>query len=66
MDIKYTGHETRTKNARNIWFSVATDLNSGMSIEEIRQRYTNPLTGKPYSKSHIYFMLRYIKNTPIN
>jgi hypothetical protein len=47
-----------------LWVKVATDYNAGMSPEQIRNRYTNPKTGKPYTRGYIYWVLNKIKALP--
>jgi hypothetical protein len=66
MDINYQGHSKRTQEAMGFWVKVATDYNAGMTAEKIASRYTNPRTGKNYTRQHVYLILRKIKNTPIN
>lgn len=65
MKIKYQGHKRRTQAAIELWVKVATDYNAGFSPEQIRHRYTNPKTGKPYSRGYIYWVLNKVKNLPI-
>lgn len=65
MQIKYRGQEKRRERARQLWLNIATDYNSGMDVETIRKRYKNKRTGKPYDRTHIYYILRKLRNTPI-
>lgn len=65
MEIKYQKHDQRKKQAKDFWLRVATDYNGGLSASKIAKRYTNPRTGKPYTREHVYFILKRIKNTPI-
>jgi len=58
MDIKYNGHSRRKKEAMDFWLRVAADNNNGIPAEKIAKRYTNPKTQKPYTREHIYFILR--------
>jgi hypothetical protein len=66
MEVKYQGHEKRKQEARELWIAIATDLNAGMDIETVRLRHPNKKTGKPYHRTHIYWILRQIRTTPIN
>ena len=65
MKIQYQGHKRRTERAMELWVKVATDYNAGMSPEQIRNRYENPKTGKPYSRGYIYWVLNKIKTLPV-
>ena len=56
----------RKREASEFWLKVATDINAGMTPDEIAGRYTNPKTGKPYTRQHIYWVIRQIKNRVIN
>lgn len=58
MDIKYQGHERRKRRAMDLWLRVATDFNAGMPAKDIAKRYTNPKTGKTYTREHIYWILK--------
>jgi hypothetical protein len=49
-----------------LWLRVATDFNGGMRAKDIAKRYTNPKTGKPYTREHIYWILNKLKTEPIN
>lgn len=64
MEIKYHKHTKRTKESRDMWHRVATDYNGGLSATAIAKRYTNPKTGKPYTREHIYFILRKLSESP--
>jgi hypothetical protein len=61
IQINYQGHEKRTKKAQKLWQSILAEYNSGVPAEKIRTRYINPKTGKHYSRSHIYWALRRLK-----
>lgn len=64
MNIK-RAPSNRAKTAKSLWLRVATDLAAGLSISEVSERYINPLTGKPYSHSHIYWIIRQLKTRVI-
>lgn len=65
MEIKYQKHTMRKKQARDFWIRVATDFNGGIPASKIAKRYTNPKTGKPYTREHIYYILKQVKTIPI-
>lgn len=65
MKVQYQGHKRRTEHAMELWVKVATDYNAGMSPEQIRHRYTNPKTGKAYSRGYIYWVLKKVKTIPV-
>lgn len=64
MDIPKQRHYQRKKEAREFWLRVATDYNAGMTPKEIAERYTNPNTGKPYTREHIHWILKKLRETP--
>lgn len=64
MEIKYQRHSKKSKKALSTWVKIAADFNNGISASKIAPRYTNPETGKPYSRSHIYYILRKLREMP--
>ena len=40
---------------------VAADFNAGIPAAEIANRYRNPMTGQNYSRTHIYWILKKVK-----
>lgn len=50
----------RRRETDDFWLNVATDINAGFTPDEIKERYTNPKTGKPYTREHIYWVIREI------
>jgi hypothetical protein len=54
------------REATQFWLKVATDLNAGFTPDEIAERYTNPKTGKKYTREHIYWVIRQLKTRQIN
>jgi hypothetical protein len=66
MEMELHGHEKRLKKAKDFWLRVATDLNAGMLPADIAKRYTNPITKKPYTREHIYWIIRQLKIRNIN
>lgn len=61
MEIKYQNHEQKTKRALATWVKIAEDFNNGVPAAKIAPRYTNPTTGKAYSRSHVYYILRKLR-----
>jgi len=49
------------RKARNFWPKVVELNNQGMKAEEIAQQFTNPKTGKHYSRGHIFRILRIMR-----
>lgn len=44
---------------------VATDINGEFTPEDIAKRYINPKTNKPYTREHIYWVIRQINERKI-
>lgn len=65
MYIQYHRHTKRSKKALDLWLRIATDYNNGIPAKDIARRYTNPITKKPYTREHIYWVLKQL-STPIN
>ncbi len=49
----------------DLWLRMATDYNGGMSAADIARRYTNPQTGKQYTREHVYLVLKKLQKTPL-
>lgn len=62
MEIKYQKHNKRKQKAVSFWLQVAADYNNGMTAQQIAQKYTNPLTQRPYTRQHVYLILRKVRN----
>ena len=62
MKVQYRGHSKRTEHFTELCINVASDYNAGLTIDQIRLRYKNPMTGKPYTREHIYYCLKAIVN----
>ncbi|MFA5768331.1 MAG: hypothetical protein WC871_02185 [Bacteroidales bacterium] len=62
MKVTYQRHQQRTQRATDFWLQVAADYNAGMSAAQIADRYVNPKTGQPYTRQHIYWILRKVSN----
>ncbi len=60
---KVSKNTRRKKEATDFWIRVATDFNTGLSPDQIADRYTNPRTNKNYSLKHIYWVLRQMNIT---
>lgn len=61
MEIKYQRHSQKSKKARSTWVRIAAEFNSGIPASKIAPRFTNPETKKPYSRSHVYYILRKLR-----
>jgi hypothetical protein len=55
----------RDAKAKEFWAQVATDVNAGMTAKQIANRYKNPVTGKPYTREHIYWVIKQLNKTRI-
>jgi len=62
MEIKYKGHTNRTENAKKLWLKIVKDYNGGLTVEEIRDKYKNPSTGKKYTRPYIYWVFKRVQN----
>lgn len=65
MKIAYHKHNTRRKKSIDLWLRIATDYNGGMTAKDIAKRYTNPITKKPYTREHVYWVLKQLATTPV-
>lgn len=54
-------HIKKHKMAIDLWLRVATDVNAGIEPKDIAKRYINSKTGKPYTREHIYWIIRQVK-----
>lgn len=55
--------KARSIRANRVWLEIANDYYSNtMSIAEIRQKYINPKTEKPYSRQWIYKIVKRVGN----
>jgi len=61
MEIQMQGHSKVKKESVKFWFKVLGDYHEGLSADEIALKYTNPKIGKPYTRQHIYWILRQIR-----
>lgn len=62
MKIKYQRHSDRINKARLFWKKIATEYNKGkLSAAQIAKKNINPKTGKPYTRAHIYYALRKLR-----
>lgn len=65
MKIAYHKHNTRRKKSIDLWLRIATDYNGGMTAKDIAKRYTNPITKKPYTREHVYWVLKQLATAPV-
>lgn len=52
-----TGHQARRYRRKDLWNEVLHRFNSGESVANIARTTTNPATNKPYTKTHVYWIL---------
>jgi hypothetical protein len=65
IKIKYHKHAKRTQRAIDLSLRMAADFNAGMSAKDIARRYTNPYTKKPYTREHVYLVLKRLQKRPL-
>lgn len=56
----------RQRETKAFWIKIVTDINAGMTPDQIAERYINPKTHKPYTREHIYWVIRKINKGIIN
>lgn len=62
MDIKYHQHSLRKERAKDVWMKIAEEYNTGKyTAGQIAKHYTNPQTGKPYSRGYVYWVLKQVE-----
>jgi len=62
MIIKYRGQAYRTERAIKEWLEIADKYNNQhIPVIEIAQQYKNKRTGKPYTLSYIYWILKRVQ-----
>lgn len=60
MKIKYHKHKNRHARAESEWIKMAEAYNSGEDIKSILARHINPITKKPYTRAHLYWVLKHV------
>lgn len=65
MKITYPGYTRIKKEKRELWKRIAFEFNAGVPVDDIRnkKKFFNKKTGKPYDRTHIYYMLRKLRDT---
>ena len=58
MSIPKEFYDQRKKEAINIWIKMLTLSQSGVKPRDIAERFVNEQTGKPYTREHVYLVLR--------
>jgi hypothetical protein len=58
VSIKYQMHNKRKNRAQAFWRQVVKEFNGGRSAQVIADSYVNPSTGKNYTRAHIYWILK--------
>lgn len=61
MTIQHKGHKERKDRAEAFWGQVWAEFNNGMTPLQIARKYINPVTGKNYNRSTIYWILSKFK-----
>lgn len=65
MDIKYYRQDylNRLKaKSRAFWQEVVALYNQGKTAKDIAAMFKNPITGKNYTREHIYWILKQMRN----
>lgn len=57
MKVERRNHSMRTQAAIERWLEVAKDYKDKVPTDVIRNKYRNKRTGKPMSRSHLYYIL---------
>ena len=65
MSIPKEFYDQRKKEAISVWIKMLELSRAGVKPRDIAQRFTNSQTGKPYTREHVYFVLRKIKTMTI-
>lgn len=58
VNVKYQLHNKRKNRAQAFWRQVVKEYNGGRSAQTIADSYVNPATGKNYTRAHIYWILK--------
>jgi len=58
MEIKYQKHSKRLQKATDFWLKVAAEYNAGLTAKDIAEKYVNPVSGRHYTREHIYWILK--------
>lgn len=61
MKVEYQRHKKRTERAKQFWQLVVEKYKSGKSAQQIASEHMNPLTGKNYTRQHMYYILKKAK-----
>jgi hypothetical protein len=62
MIIKYRGQAYRTERAIKEWLEIADKYNNKkIPVKDIANQYKNRITGKPYTISYIYWILKRVQ-----
>lgn len=61
MEIKYHNHEIRNQKAKIVWLRMAEEYNRGDDPNEIIKRHINPKTKRPYTRAHLYWVLKQVQ-----
>jgi hypothetical protein len=62
--MKNQGHLNRRKRVENVWKRIYNAYyEDNRPVKEILEEFKNPKTGRPYSRSHFYFILDQVKES---
>jgi hypothetical protein len=65
MSIPKEFYDQRKKEAIGVWVKMFTLWKSGVKPRDIARRFVNEQTGQPYTREHVYLVLRTMKSLPI-
>lgn len=65
MSIPKEFYDQRKKEAINVWVKMLTLSRAGVKPRDIARRFINEQTGKPYTREHVYLVLRKMKTMTI-
>lgn len=58
VNVKYQNHDKRKTRAQAFWKQVTKEFNAGRTAQDIADSYINPATGQNYTRQHIYWILK--------
>ena len=61
VKVIYQNHNKRKNRAQAFWRQVVKEFNGGRSAQTIADNYINPATGKNYTRAHIYWILKQMR-----
>lgn len=64
MAIPKSFYQQRKQEAINVWVKMFTLWKGGMTPRDIAKKFINEQTGKPYTREHVYHVLKVMKEKP--